>query len=160
MCVCLCVWCVLTDKWGIHLSNKVTPCLLLSPRDCILYMTSGRKMWSEIFTRARLFWTRLCVCVCGRVCTSRVWGWFKVPSRCVRTAFPNTLIMQKMLSSSASLFDVSNRHQARGGFILPLSLSFAVAAADCTNCAVVLFLCKKVWFAETKVFIDPLEKKN
>lgn len=54
----------------------------------------------------------LCVCACVLRCvyachcayTSEAWGWFKVPLRCVRTAFTNTLIMQKMLSSSASLF--------------------------------------------------------
>lgn len=64
--------------------------------------------------------------------------------------------------------DVSNRHQARGGFTLPLSLSFAVAASDCTNCPVFLlpwlllaFLPqKKVQFARTKVFIDLLDKTN
>lgn len=45
-----------------------------------------------------------CVYACHCAYTSEAWGWFKVPFRCVRTAFTNTLVMQKMLSSSASLF--------------------------------------------------------
>lgn len=40
--------CVMIDKQGISPSYKVTPCLLSSSYICILYVTSGCKMWSEI----------------------------------------------------------------------------------------------------------------
>lgn len=36
--------------------------------------------------------------------------------------------------------DVSNHHQTRGGFALPLSLSFSAFSSDCTNCPIVLLL--------------------
>lgn len=36
--------------------------------------------------------------------------------------------------------DVSNHHQTRGGFTLPLSPSFSAFPSDCTNCPIVLLL--------------------
>lgn len=128
--------CVLTDKRSTHLSNKVTPCLLLSPRDCILYMTSGWKMWSEIFTS-------MCVCVC--VCDAHVRGVRMIQSAislCEDSLHKHTHHAEDVviLRLIVCVSDVSNRHQTRGGFTLPLSLSFPVAASDCTNCPVLLLL--------------------
>lgn len=46
----------------------------------------------------------VCACACCCLYASGVWGWFKVPFCCVRTAFTNALVMQKMSSPSVSLF--------------------------------------------------------
>lgn len=82
-------------------SYKVTPCLLpTSLVAAYLDIRLENVKWN-VFVRACVF---RCVCACHRAYTSGTWGWFKVPFRCVRTAFRKTLVMQKMLSSSASLF--------------------------------------------------------
>lgn len=140
--LCLSFECLYIDWQTRHTPPyKVTLCLLPTSCTCILYMTLGWKMWSEI-SLCMLVCLDVFVCVIVRI---HVWDvkmiqsaiWLCEDSLHKHTRHAEDVVILRLI---VCISDVSNHKQTRAGFTLPLSLSFSAFSSDCTNCPIVLLL--------------------
>lgn len=126
----------LIDKQGIYSLYKVTPRRLPPPLVIAHFMRHGAGK-CEVKS--------LCERMCVWMCCVRVRGVRMIQSAislCEDSLHKHTRHAEDVviLRLIVCVSDVSNHHQTRGGFTLPLSLCFSAFSSDRTNCPIVLLL--------------------
>lgn len=133
--------CILTDKQGVSLPPTKWPYVSFPPL-AVTHFTWHQSGKCEVKSLCACMWLQMCLCMSLYV---HVWGVRMIQSAislCEDSLHKHTRHAEDVviLRLIVCVSDVSNHHQTRGGFTLPLSLSFSAFSSNCTNCPIVLLL--------------------